>query len=221
MSDTLEIATVEARTHGRLLIRRASGTGTAPLLVGFHGYGENAERLLEAILEIPGISRWHVASIQALHPFYNTKTGEVVATWMTKQDRELAIADNVAYVDRALAEVRSRLELGGATAFLGFSQGTAMAYRAAVGVVPAPDGVVALAGDLPPEIGAGGSEVAGLAAVLIGRGRADDWYDEAKMESDVARLQKLGCRVETAVFAGGHEWTADFRSACAAFLRSL
>jgi predicted esterase len=214
-SDTFRVAT---QVHGRALLRRASES-PAPLLVGFHGYGENAERLLEAIVEIPGISTWHVASLQALHPFYNTKTGEVVASWMTKLDRELVIEDNIQYVARALEVVDKQLEIEGPTVFLGFSQGTAMAYRAAGSAGHACDGLIALAGDAPTEIADESIHVP--PRVLIGCGSDDSWYDEAKMESDLARLRGRGTEVEVCAFEGGHEWTAEFRGAARDFLRSL
>ncbi|MCP4203984.1 MAG: phospholipase [bacterium] len=213
-----KILKVATQVHGRALLRHAS-VSPAPLLVGFHGYGENAERLLEAIVEIPGISKWHVVVVQALHPFYNSKTGEVVASWMTKVDRDLAIQDNIKYVARALDEAKKSLDLEEPTAFLGFSQGTAMAYRAAGAAGHGCDGLIALAGDAPVEIADESAQA--LSRVLIGRGTADTWYDEAKMESDVARLQGRGTRVETCVFEGGHEWTAQFRRAARDFLQSL
>ncbi|MCH7667327.1 MAG: phospholipase [Acidobacteria bacterium] len=214
-SDTFQVAT---QVRGRALLRRATES-QAPLLVGFHGYGENAERLLEAIVEIPGVSTWHVASLQALHPFYNSKTGEVVASWMTKLDRELAIEDNIQYVARALEQVEKRLEIEGPTVFLGFSQGTAMAYRAAGSAGHACDGLIALTGDAPAEIT--DPSICVPSRVLIGRGTDDPWYDEAKMESDLARLQGRGIEVEVCVFEGGHEWTTEFRGAARDFLRSL
>lgn len=214
-SKILQIATP---VHGRALLRCASES-PAPLLVGFHGYGENAERLLEAIVEIPTNTMWHAVVVQALHPFYNTKTGEVVASWMTKVDRELAIEDNLNYVGRALDEAKRSLDHEGPTAFLGFSQGTAMAYRAAGFCGHACDGLIALAGDAPTEIADESAQA--LPRVLVGRGTEDTWYGEAKMESDVARLQSRGIRVETCVFEGGHEWTAEFRRAARDFLQSL
>lgn len=214
-SKILQVAT---QVHGRALLRRASES-PAPLLVGFHGYGENAERLLEAIVEVPGISLWHVVVVQALHPFYNTKTGEVVASWMTKLDRKLAIEDNLRYVASALDEAKKSLDLAGPTAFLGFSQGTAMAYRAAGWAGHTCDGLIALAGDAPAEIVDDSARA--LPRVLIGCGTEDSWYDEAKMESDAARLQSRGTRVETCLFEGGHEWTGEFRGAARDFLQSL
>ncbi|MDH3745102.1 MAG: phospholipase [Acidobacteriota bacterium] len=220
---TTESFLVEARVRGRYLVRsavEAEDHSGAPVLVGFHGYAENAERHLQALVLVPAISTWHVVAVQALHPFYNPKTGEVVAGWMTKLDREEAIADNISYVDRVVTDALGRLTVDGPLVFAGFSQGTAMAYRAALGTSHKVGAVVALAGDLPPEIHPGESAT-GPEKVLIGRGTQDEWYDEAKMESDVARLESMGSKVETCVFDGGHEWGTEFLSACATFLRSL
>src|SRR5688572_27516505 len=85
---------VEARTHGRYLVRPPSAAGPWPLLVGFHGYAESADAHLDAVARIPGIERWLTVAVQALHPFY-TRDQRVVANWMTRQDREFAIADNI------------------------------------------------------------------------------------------------------------------------------
>lgn len=216
--DESNLIRVPARVHGRALLRRAS-EARAPLLVGFHGYGENAERLLEAIVEIPSISTWHVAVIQALHRFYNSKTGEVIASWMTKQDRELAIEDNIRYVGRTLEEIKSRFDVAGPVVFLGFSQGTAMAYRAAGFAGHECTGLIALAGDMPPELTS--ADARAIPRVLIGLGTRDTLYNVSKLESDVARLEGRGTVVETCVFEGGHEWTAEFRAAARDFLRSL
>src|SRR5882724_13234319 len=90
---------VAATVHGRVLVRPPSRDSAARWLVGFHGYAQHAEALLDMLRRVPGSDAWLIASVQALHPFYNHRTNEVIASWMTRQDRELAIADNVAYVD--------------------------------------------------------------------------------------------------------------------------
>ena len=74
MNDQLarpSVHTLDATTRGRYLIRQAIAGEPAPWLIGFHGYGENAESHLEALEGIPGIAHWHLASVQALHRFYN------------------------------------------------------------------------------------------------------------------------------------------------------
>ncbi len=90
----------ETPTHGRALIRDATAANSdSRFLVGFHGYAQNAEDMLAELDRLPGADAWSLVSIQALHRFYARGNERVVASWMTRQDRELAIADNLVYVD--------------------------------------------------------------------------------------------------------------------------
>ncbi|HUP49048.1 MAG TPA: phospholipase [Thermoanaerobaculia bacterium] len=208
----MEVRTVEAVVHGRVLYEHRSDER---LLAGFHGYGENAERHILDLQKIPGIESWSVAAIQALHPFYSRRGGgeDIVASWMTRLDRELAIADNVEYIRRALATIW-RGTTGGATlVFAGFSQGVAMAYRAAAFAAPA-DGLIVLAGDVPPDVAAAG---AALPPVLVGRGSRDDWYAEERLARDLDTLRPV-TEVTVCTFEGGHEWSDEFRNAAGEFL---
>jgi predicted esterase len=184
------------------------------LLVGFHGYAETAETHLAAIQRIAAADEWLVAAVQALHPFY-TRQQAVVANWMTGQDRELAIGDNVDYVGRVLARVRSEHAATGPLVFAGFSQGGAMAYRAAARYPCS--GLIILAADVPPDVAQQANVT--LPPVLIGRGAGDQWYTAAKQAGDLETLARLGVSVESCVFDGGHEWGDEFLVAAAGFLR--
>lgn len=208
------VLTIEARTHGRYLLRTPGTPPPWPLLVGFHGYGEEAAILFEALAQIPGAGSWLLVSVQALHRFY-TRDQRIVASWMTRQDREEEIADNLEYVGRVLQQVRDEHRTRAPLVFSGFSQGGAMAYRAAARY--AADGLIVLGSDVPPDVAA--SRDAALPPVLIGRGVKDEWYTEAKMAADVAALRGKDAAMTTCVFEGGHEWTAVFQDAAAAFLR--
>src|SRR6186997_724722 len=158
------VRTIEARVHGRYLVRVPQTEGPWPALVSFHGYGEDASANMAALERIPHIDGWLLVAVQALHPFY-TKHERVVASWMTRQDRELAISDNIRYVKTVVDAVRSEFMTSvPSTVFAGFSQGVAMAYRAAASVAAA--GVVVLAGDVPPDV------TQTLPDILIGRGRS-------------------------------------------------
>jgi predicted esterase len=211
--------TIETGVHGRYLVRVPRTAGPWPALYSFHGYGEDAAANLAAVERIPGLDDWLLVAVQALHPFY-TKTERVVASWMTRQDRELAIADNVRYV-RAVVDAVGREYPVTSTVFAGFSQGAAMAYRAAAHIPAA--AVIALAGDVPPDVTSAPdlADRAVLPHVLMGRGTTDDWYTEEKMAADATRLNELASHVETSVFAGGHEWTDAFAAAAGAFLTQL
>jgi len=208
---------VAARVHGRYLLE-APDAEDCPLLVGFHGYGENAERHLEELRRLPGAYRWALCAVQALHPFYN-RTGDVIACWMTRLQRELAIDDNVRYVASVVAELKRELPGSEHLVYLGFSQGAAMAYRAAAGSGHACQGVIVLGGDVPPELES--QDLSGFPPVLLGRGSSEEWYDAAKMEHDVELLRRKGADVRPCVFDGGHEWTNEFRAAAGQFLEEV
>ena len=214
------VHTIGANTLGRYLVAPpTSGGGAAPLLVGFHGYGENAEHHLEALQSIPGVGTWRVASVQALHRFYDRRSGAVVASWMTSQDRELAIRDNLAYVHDVVAELRSAGAPDTPLVYAGFSQGVAMAYRAALGAGHRCDGLIVLAGDVPPELYDAPTDR--WPPVLLGCGRGDEWYTETKLRADLVFLESRGIAHETEVFSGGHEWHLDFHAAAGRFLQTV
>lgn len=204
----MEVRNIATPVHGRVLFEDRQSDR---LIAGFHGYAETADTHMQELQRLPGADSWSLAAIQALHPFYVTKTGAIVASWMTSLDRELAIADNIEYVQRALAAVSAPRRL----VFAGFSQGAAMAYRSAA-TVPAA-GLIILGGDVPPDVIAARPK---LPPVLLGRGTKDDWYSEAKFEKDVAFLRGV-TSLTTCVFEGGHEWTDEFREAAGKFLTSF
>lgn len=204
------VRNVRTSVHGRFLFREGSSDG---LLVGFHGYAETAEAHLAQLESIPGVAAWSVAAVQALHPFY-TRSGAVVASWMTSLDRELAIADNIDYVRTVLASLPARRPL----VFAGFSQGVPMAVRAAVHAAGDVAGLLLLGGDIPPEIKA--LPDASVPPVLLGRGSRDEWYTDEKFKEDLKWLEPR-TRVTRCVFAGGHEWTDAYRAAAGDFLSAL
>jgi len=207
---------VPATTRGRYLVEAPSTPGPWPILIGFHGYAESADTELERLRSIVGADAWLRVSIQGLHRFYRGRNEDVVAGWMTRQDRELAIADNVAYVIAVLDAVSREWKTDGRVAFTGFSQGVAMAFRAAAAVKLAVVAVVALGGDVPPELDA--AALSKIPAVLIGRGARDAWYDAGMFDADVQRLGAAGVHVEAAALDAGHEWTDAFSRAAGTFL---
>jgi len=118
--------TIAVRTHGRYLINaREDATAT---LVGFHGYQENAAIHLDVLRRIARDRAINLVSIQALNRFY-TRANAVVAGWMTSEDRELVITDNIAYVAAVLAEIAGEIGITRPLIYAGFSQGVAMAYH--------------------------------------------------------------------------------------------
>ncbi len=208
---------IPVTTHGRILIE-GDPAGSLKLLVGCHGYAQNADEMMEMLRSIPAGEEWTRVSVQALQRFYRGRSEVTVASWMTRQDRDLIIADNVAYVDRAIAAVAG--SSGDATidrlALVGFSQGVAMAFRAGLRGARKADVVLALGGDVPPEL-LTDTRVT-FPKVLLARGARDEWYTAAKLDADEAALKERGVRVDTFTFDGAHEWHRDFATRASLYL---
>ena len=210
---------IETPTHGRVLVRKAGGQAPAGLLVGFHGYAETAEIQRARLEAIPGADAWTLLSVQALHRFYRGRSEEVVASWMTRQDRDAAIGDNVRYVGAAIEAVRPAGRTSDRVVFTGFSQGVPMAFRAALlGRSPCA-GIIAVGGEIPPELA--GDPSLRFPPVLIVRGTRDEWYTEARFDANVRSLEARNLEVSPVVFDGGHEWGGSAAAAAGAFLSSL
>jgi predicted esterase len=209
---------IATSTHGRYLVDRPAGDGRFPLLVGFHGYAESAERMLDALIQLRGDRRWLIASVQALNRFYHRATDDVVANWMTGQDREQVITDNVAYVAAVVSAVRREEPVTDVLVYAGFSQGVAMAYRAAAFAGNGGSGLIVLAGDVPPDVA---PELGGLPPVLIGRGTTDHWYTAAKAAADLQTFAAAGVTPTVHVFDGGHGWDPAFVTRAGQFLDLL
>jgi predicted esterase len=211
--------TIAAATHGRYLVEPPASDGAAPVLFGFHGYAEGAEAQLERMRAIPGAARWRLIAIQGLHRFYQRRDNQVVASWMTRQDRELAIADNLAYVAGVMGEVAREFPEAPRAILAGFSQGVAMTFRAAAAASPPIDGVIAVGGDVPPELDR--AALARVGAALVCRGEMDAFYSREKFDSDLRRLREAGAAVRPLLYSGGHEWSPDVVRAAGIFLSEL
>lgn len=205
---------IQTTTHGRILVRDTPNPEA--ILVGFHGYMEDADTQMARLQQLPGSDRWTLVSVQGLHRFYRGRTQTVSASWMTRQDRDLMIADNIHYADRVIESVVPP-EVPFITA--GFSQGVAMAFRAAVRGARRADGVIAVGGDVPPELLQ--DPASSFPPTLLLQGREDEWYTAEKLDADVRALQARGVIVTAVTYQAGHVWDEAVSLAAADFIARL
>lgn len=207
---------LETTVTGRYLVEAPDGDGPFPLLAGFHGYGQTADDELAMLRQIPGLERFALCSIEALHPFINAK-GQPGASWMTRRDRERRIAENVHYADAVIAKVMAELLFDGRLVLHGFSQGTGMASRAAVLCRHEVTAVMLLGGDIPPEL----DDLARFRAVHLARGDRDRLYPQKRFEADIIRLREAGIEPSVCEYAGGHGPTGEYFEDAGRFLAGM
>ena len=208
----MKVTALSTVTHGRIFVEDPADSFSGRVLIGCHGYGQSGGMMLEELARIPDAHAWRLVSAQALHRFYTRNDQSVVASWMTREDRDLAITDNIEYMNRVLSETAADAQT---IVFLGFSQGASMAARAAVRCARPAAGLIMLGGDIPPDV----REDASLQwpPVLIGVGSDDQWY-RARAESDLKFLASRGVSHEVVRYKGGHEFTDEFRAAAGQWL---
>lgn len=192
-----------ARYH---VLAGAGVTGDVWFLL--HGYGQLAGQFLDSLAALARPARMLVAP-EALSRFYLKRgTGEIGASWMTREERAEEIRDTVRYLDlvreRVLAE--HALARDARLHAFGFSQGGAAAARWAV-LGDAPLARVILWGcPFPPDLDlARHAERARRLRWCFVLGDADSTIDRGSWESGVVRLRDAGIEPEVHRFAGGHE----------------
>ncbi|NTV92469.1 MAG: phospholipase [Chlorobiaceae bacterium] len=207
---------IQTTVSGRYLLRSSLHSVQAPLLAGFHGYGQTAEDELQLLCAIPGAEYWHCCSIEALHPFYISRNVSG-ASWMTSRQREQRIEENVRYVDTVLDALNVSLSLTDTLVFHGFSQGSGMASRAALLGRHPGKGLMLLGGDFPPGLVLRES----VGKVHLARGIRDRFYTKERFDGDLVRLYDAGVQVTATSFIGDHGANREYLDAAGRFLSGL
>ncbi|MFT4522214.1 MAG: putative esterase [Bacteroidia bacterium] len=113
-----------------------------------HGYGHDAARFIAKFEPHVSKNRAFIAP-EGMHRFYtNGNSGNVGASWMTKEDRASDIHDYLRFLDG----LANALSSGKTIHVLGFSQGAATASRWVVHAKQAFKALVLWAGMLPPDL---------------------------------------------------------------------
>lgn len=168
-----------------------------------HGYGQLARFFLNAF---EGLSNDRlIVAPEGLSRFYTDASHQRVgATWMTREDRDLEIADHIAYLDALYATIR--MEAGDRPLHvLGFSQGVATVARWLVHGRTKAEQAVLWGGALPPELThAQLRNGFGHCRVDLVHGTLDQLVPETVLRSNEERLSRVAHQQRTHLFPGGH-----------------
>jgi predicted esterase len=178
-----------------------------------HGYGQLAERFIRRfsviddgtrlIIAPEGLSRFYISRRSGPH----SPEERVGASWMTREDRDSEIGDQVTYLDRVTAKVfgeidRSRVRF----VALGFSQGVAAVCRWASASESPPDEIIAWAGEIPRDLlEARTRDRLARAKLTVVVGTHDPIADPARTKAHKIELDAAGVRYRFIHFDGGHE----------------
>lgn len=173
--------------------------------VVLHGYGQLARFFLRPF---EGLAEGRlIAAPEGLSRYYlDAEHSRVGATWMTREDRDHEIADQVHYLDRLVERLLEQCGGPRLVSVLGFSQGVATACRWAVLGRTDFERLVLWGGTMPPEQAA--DDLAkrwSSTHVDLVHGEQDPVVDAAALARNEARLHEAGVAHAVHRFHGGHE----------------
>ena len=127
---------IQVRRTARYYTLGEPGHETRDLWFVCHGYGQLAGDFIKefeiitdptrVIVAPEALSRYYTANEAGFH----SSESKVVASWMTREDREAEIDDYVAYLDAVYEEILSKVDRKNVSVtVLGFSQGGATTNR--------------------------------------------------------------------------------------------
>jgi predicted esterase len=127
---------IQVRRTARYYTLGEPGNATRDVWFVCHGYGQLAADFIKefeiiadptrVIVAPEALSRYYAAN----EPGFHSSESRVVASWMTREDREAEIDDYVAYLDAVYDETISKVDRKKVSVtVLGFSQGGATANR--------------------------------------------------------------------------------------------
>ncbi len=170
-----------------------------------HGYGQLARYFLN---KFEGIEKdLIVVAPEGLSRFYlDAAHQRVGATWMTREDREHEIADQIEFLDSLASSVKLNVAPDVKTGVLGFSQGVATACRWAVSGRTGLDRMVLWSGSFPPEIDQHIMRARlSRTHVDVIHGTKDALVPRAIAEQTVTRLSAAQVAHTLHQFEGGHD----------------
>lgn len=171
------------------------------LLYVLHGYGQLAEYFMK---KFEGIPKDHfIVAPEGMHRFYlNGNSGRVGASWMTKEERETDISDNISWLNALDKEIQKdkRFEK---VIVLGFSQGGATAARWFYSNTKF-DTLIMWASVFPPDLNIKDELLKiDTSSSYFVLGEDDEYFQDDLFHEEINKYKDLGFK--TKVFEGKHD----------------
>ena len=195
---------IKVQKTARYWVSGSTGQSVHTVVFVLHGYGMAALTCLE---DFSGLMTEHVLLVapEGLSRFYRKGfDGDVVASWMTREDRMYEIEDQAGYLDNLLATVLSELApQAKRVVVVGYSQGVATGSRwihrrMGKGI----SDFVIYAGTMAPETLS--SEWPAGVKVLQVSSDTDEFISSSDFHEQFSKLQAANASVRQLTYQGKH-----------------
>ena len=178
--------------------------------VVLHGYGQLANFFLKKFEPVFSEDILFLAPEATNYTYLQGFTGRVGANWMTKHEREAAIANNHRYLNALLHTLLLKWERAPIVHVLGFSQGAATATRWVAQLDIPVRTLVLWAGGFAHDLDvhAASTKLKNMQLYSV-EGTQDEFITEESKQKQEELISTLGLSVTRKMFDGGHELNLD------------
>ena len=171
-----------------------------------HGYGQPAKSMIKHF-KVLNLDKHYIVAPEALSRFYwNGFDGEIVASWMTAEDRANEIKDYVHYLNELYAQITSKINKPVQINVLGFSQGATTVSRWVGAGKVAVNRLVLWAGLFAEDLDwKTASPIFQKAAIFFVYGTKDPYIKAEYLEKAQTVMQNNHLKYKTITFEGKHE----------------
>jgi predicted esterase len=173
----------------------------------FHGYAQLAKEMLENFKDLQDEETLFIAP-EGFNRFYKRGFyGDVGASWMTKEDREIEIKDYLIFINNLYQSISTQLNAPKTSVNLfGFSQGAATAFRVFADNKFKVDNLILWAGSPPRDSDFKKARILSVSTnIKIYVGNEDKLVNHEKMNETLNLLKESKLKYELINYNGGHE----------------
>ena len=176
----------------------------------FHGYGQLAEFFIRKFLPLDSAERLIIAPEGTNYAYLKDFEGRVGANWMTRHEREIAIANNHRFFEKLMQSILKKFTVLPKIHILGFSQGGATATRWASQWEMPIETLVLWAGGFAHDLKMDDAkEKFKLTEIVQVFGDQDEFLTEERLNKQGQILDSLGKDSIKLEFSGGHVLDTD------------
>ena len=171
-----------------------------------HGYGQSASDFIQNFSDLADDNTL-VAAPEGLHRFYLKSTrGKVGASWMTKEEREDDIRNNIQYLNQTLGQLVEKTTPDIHIIVVGFSQGAPTAFRWAAQLDQNISMLISWGSDIPADVL---SDPIGLDKINRSNthlvvGSQDQYITEERLYNHLHDLDNAECAYDLISYNGDH-----------------
>jgi predicted esterase len=194
---------IETKKTGRYFQLGEFNDNTKNVIVACHGYAQLANYFLKWF-ETPKIENTVIIAPEGLNRFYwEGFSGNVVASWMTKEDRSSDIEDYIFFLDNILKSLplNDKIKINA----LGFSQGAATVARWVEKTNYPIENLILWAGVFPEDVPLQTLNQKLKYPIQVLFGDNDQFFSSTQIEAYKEKIMVMDTKMEFTMFEGQHK----------------